>query len=124
MTDQEISNRYQAISALAHEIVRQFDIAIMQEGFAQDSISFQRPDHASYRLEKDPSNGEFSLIGDWFDHKGHKQGSLMFHHDGSFFVEYDIIKPHPVKKSWFVEAINAWGKDTEIKVEARLLPTV
>ncbi|MEW8208686.1 MAG: hypothetical protein AB2746_21395 [Candidatus Thiodiazotropha taylori] len=79
------------------------------------------PEEASYRLERDPSNSEFSLVGDWMNEQGNRLGMLLFHADGSFFVEHDIVLPHPTKPDWFVEAVNAWGNDAVIKAEPRLL---
>ena len=77
---------------------------------------------AAYRLERDPACGEHSLIGEWRDFQGQKLGGLVFHEDGSFFVEYDVIRTHPRDDRWFVEAVNAWGRGTDIRAEPRLLP--
>jgi hypothetical protein len=63
-------------------------------------------------------------VGEWRDRKGQKQGNLVFHADGSFFVEYDVVRAHPRDARWFVEAVNAWGQGTDIRAEARLLPMV
>lgn len=124
MIEDDIESRYNAVSELANEIVRQFHIVVTGEGFEPGSVDFQSACNANYRLEKDPSNGQYSLVGDWLNDRGHKQGSIMFRHDGSFFAEYDVVQPHPLKKSWFVEAVDAWGNPDEIKAEARLLRAV
>ena len=79
---------------------------------------------AEYSLSRDPASGEDSLIGIWRDPKGHKQGEILFHADGSFFAEYDVIAEHPGNNRWFVEAVTAWGRDTHIKAEAKLLPLI
>jgi hypothetical protein len=48
-------------------------------------------------------------------------GQIQFNSDGSFYAEYDVVQPHPSKKQFFVEAINAWGHENNIKTEAKLL---
>ena len=89
-------------------------------------LDFIDPDlqRAEYSLSKDPASGEDSLIGIWRDPKGQKQGEILFHADGSFFAEYDVISEHPKKSRWFVEAVTAWGRDNNVKAEPRLLPLV
>ncbi len=77
---------------------------------------------ARFTIQQDPALGELSLEGIWLSGHGGKLGSVIIHHDGSFFAEYDIIRPHPFKRKWFVEAVSAWGRVANIKTEARLLP--
>lgn len=89
---------------------------------APDAIVIDDPLAASYRLERDPASGEYSLLGEWRDQRGQKLGSLVFHADGTFFVEYDVIRRHPRRPGWFVEAVNAWGRGEEIRAEPRLMP--
>ena len=119
--DEAVSVRYRQIQPLAQAIDARLRDEVIRLGFAADEVRISPPGEAEYRLERDPSNNEYSLVGDWIDAKGMKLGSLLFHPDGSFFVEHDVIKTHPKKRRWFVEAVNAWGKDAEIKAEARLL---
>lgn len=82
------------------------------------------PDYtrANFKLSRDPASGGQTLVGIWRDNNGMKQGEILFHADGSFFAEYDVICNHPNDKRWFVEAVSAWGKDNDIRSEARLLP--
>ena len=77
---------------------------------------------ANYTLNRDPGSGEESLIGIWRDQQGQKQGEILFHADGSFYAEYDVISEHPKKTKWFVEAVIAWGRDNTVKSEPKLLP--
>ena len=77
---------------------------------------------AEFMLEKDPSTVEYALIGVWRDAHGHKVGQVIIHVDSSFYAEYDVVKPHPVKRRWFIEAITAWGNREVMKAEAKLLP--
>lgn len=120
--NEPVANRFRELEGLANRIHGQLQAQIERLGFDAGEVTLKTPSQAAYRLEKDPANGEFSLVGDWLDERGAKQGSLLFHADGSFFVEQDIVRPHPRKKQWFVEAVNAWGQGETIKAEPRLLP--
>lgn len=81
-------------------------------------------DRARYELSRDPYDGGYSLIGTWRDDHGNRQGEILFHNDGSFFAEYDVISEHPEKPQWFIEAVTAWGNRRCVKTELRLLPVV
>lgn len=119
---ESVTDRFESVKRLANEIMVQLHSEVVRLGFSPDEITLKSLEDADYRLEKDPSNAEFSLAGYWNDDRGAKLGCLLFHSDGTFYVEQDIVRPHPVKKKWFVEAVNAWGKEPNIKVESRLLP--
>ncbi len=79
-------------------------------------------DTLSFTLEQDPASGQPSLVGVWRDARGYKQGEALFHADGSYYAEHDVVRPHPHKPRWFVEAITAWGKGDEVKCDPRLIP--
>jgi len=119
--DTEISERYAKVEPLAEQIGQRLQQEIDKLGFNADELQLLPPADAVYRLEKDTASGEYSLIGDWRNDIGIKMGCLVFHTDGSFFAEQDIVMRHPSNERWFVEAVNAWGKGSEIKAEARLL---
>lgn len=76
-----------------------------------------------YDVIYDPSGSE-SLRGIWRGDDGWKRGQLLFHADGSFFAEYDVVRAHPEDPRWFVEAVEAWGRDEVIKSDLRLLLAV
>lgn len=114
----DTARRYHAIEPLALAVMARLRTETEKLGL---SVVLPEPAEAAYRLEKDPASGAYSLLGEWRNARGHKQGSLVFHADGTFYVEHDIAQPHPVKKKWFVEVVHAWGKDNEIRAEARLL---
>lgn len=92
-------------------------------GFEAGSIA-QYPlfDKARFELIKDPYTGEYNLAGYWHDPRQQRIGSLQFNSDGTFYAEYDVVKPHPTKSKWFVEGVTAWGKAEKITTEAKLLP--
>jgi hypothetical protein len=93
-------------------------------GFPPGSVGVGDPSQALYHLDRDPASGTDSLVGEWRDPKGQRLGNLVFHADGTFFVEYDVVRAHPGDRRWFVEAVNAWGRDAEIRAEPRLLPAL
>ena len=93
-------------------------------GFAADAIAhYPHYDQARFELVKDPYTGAENLACYWFNTGNNQRlGRLQFNSDGSFYAEYDVVKPHPNKKQWFVEGVSAWGKPNAMKAEAKLLP--
>ena len=117
-----LTRRIAEAAPLAYAICRAMQEEVFRLGLG--SVYVDDPGNAMYRLSKDPASGQDSLLGEWRDPQGHKQGELTFHADGSFYAEYDVIRLHPRNDRLFVEAVNAWGRDGRIKVEPRLLPMV
>jgi hypothetical protein len=116
--------RFEQIATLAQGACRALADVVDRLGFPPGSVPIPDPAAARYRLDPDPASGEHSLMGEWRDSQGQKQGSLVFHADGSFFVEYDVVRAHPKDPRWFVEAVTAWGRDPEIRADPRLLPAL
>lgn len=117
----DIKNRYAEIEDLGHRICDTLLGEMDKLGLKRDMIN-PSLERASFELSRDPSTGENSLIGVWRDKNGLKQGTILFHADGSFFAEYDVVCEHPKKHNWFVEAVTAWGNSGLLKSESRLLP--
>lgn len=113
---------YDRISGFAEQIYERLGDELWKIGFTEQEVALLPPAEASYSLEKDPFSGTYALVGRWQNEQGGSLGSLVFHADGSFFVEQDVIKQHPRRENWFVEAINAWGRQATIQVEPKLLP--
>jgi hypothetical protein len=63
-------------------------------------VVLKHPQDADYRLERDPATSEYSLVGDWQSEQGMRLGVLLFHADGSFFVEQDMVRLHPICRGW------------------------
>ena len=96
--------------------------AIVKLGFSvQTPIHLPVFEEAEFRLILDPLTQDSNLVGYWYNDKKQRVGQIQFNSDGSFYAEYDVVQPHPSKKQFFVEAINAWGRDDNIKTEAKLL---
>ena len=113
--------RYAQVAPLAQSIRAALRAELNRLGFPVGSVPLGDPATADYRLDRDPGSGEHSLVGEWRDFQGQRQGTLVFHQDGSFYVEHDVIRTHPRDARWFVEAVEAWGRDSEIRAEPRLL---
>jgi len=119
--DDALKQRLLAIEPFAQTILQRLGEEAAKIGF-DSTIALHTFAQAQFHLAQDPADGSYSLQGEWRDAGGHKHGNLVFHADGSFLVEHDIVLPHPRKPQWFVEAVTAWGKAGQIKTEPRLLP--
>lgn len=88
-----------------------------------ESLNLPKPDFDSavYSQETDPYLQSLYLVGFWYSETKQRIGQIKFNCDGSFYAEFDVVQPHPSKKQWFVEAINAWGSEEDIRAEAKLL---
>ncbi len=87
----------------------------------QSKIKPPNYDAAEFSLVTDPFSQSEDLVGYWYNAGKQRIGQIKFHGDGSFYAEYDVVQPHPSKQNCFVEAINAWGRQDNIKTEAKLL---
>lgn len=95
---------------------------IARLGFAlQTNLPLPDYDAAEFSVVIDPFTQSQDLVGYWLNTGKQRVGQIKFHGDGSFYAEYDVVQPHPGKKHCFVEAINAWGRQDNIKTEAKLL---
>jgi hypothetical protein len=117
-----LAQRITETSPLAHAICRAMQEEVLK--LSLGDVQVGEPGTAVYRLSTDPASGQDSLLGEWRDQQGQKQGELTFHADGSFYAEYDVIRAHPKNGRLFVEAVNAWGRHSDIRAEPRLMPMV
>lgn len=111
----------------AETICQELNRQILKLGFPPECADVTLGSHLQYSLERDPLSGLDALVGVWThptSASGYKLGMLIFHVDGSFFAEYDVLQPHPNKRKWFVEAVTVWGKGDDIKGDPRLLPAL
>lgn len=115
---EQIDNQF----AFGKVICQRISEAIVKLGFsAQTSVTLPEFEEAEFRLILDPLTQDSNLAGYWYNDKKQRIGQIQFNSDGSFYAEYDVVQPHPSKKQFFVEAINAWGREDNIKTEAKLL---
>lgn len=108
---------------LAECICQRLIAEIDDLGFTSAEIQhYPRYDDAVFVLVKDPYTGGHNLTAYWYDEvKKQRIGRLQFNSDGTFYAEYDVVKPHPTKPKRFVEGVTAWGKAEQIKSEPKLL---
>lgn len=120
-----LANKISAAAPQAAAICTELNRQIIKLGFPEERADVALGDNLQYSLQRDTFTGQDSLVGVWMHPTGgYKLGSLLFHPDGSFFAEYDVLQPHPSKSKWFVEAVTVWGKGDEIKGDPRLLPAL
>lgn len=122
-----LQNQIDAKRAIGVSICERLRAEIDKLGFANgELVDYPYYHTASFVLIKDPYTGDANLTGYWYNKRNKQRieriGRIQFNSDGSFYTEYDVVKQHPHKADWFVEAVTAWGKDDTIKTEARLLP--
>lgn len=124
MSTSELDVRIEQLTPLVAAVCRTLQDEVHKLGFEDGDVTISELGDAAFWLDMDPASGEPSLIGEWRDDKGMKLGGMAFHSDGSFFAEHDVIRTHPSKPRYFVEAVTAWGRNDTIKSEPRLLPMV
>ena len=118
----DVQQHIDAHRAFGQAICKRIAENIAKLGFSlQAKIELPSFDAAQFSLVTDPYTQNQDLIGFWYGNDNRRIGQIQFHNDGSFYAEYDIVQPHPSKRHFFVEAINAWGRQDNIKTEAKLL---
>lgn len=117
-----LQERWEQVRSLGESVCVALSGEVQKIGLPEKALVTAPWERASFELQRDPASGKSSLMGTWKDVNGQRVGSIVFHCDGSFFAEYDVVEQHPKDRRWFVEAVNAWGKDNVIKAEPRLLP--
>jgi hypothetical protein len=119
----DLSEHIAANQPLAESVCQRLTDEINKLGFSPSSnLQYPRYAEARFELIKDPYTSTDNLACYWYDARQQRVGRLQFNSDATFYAEYDVIKPHPVKSKWFVEGVTAWGKADHIKAEAKLLP--
>ncbi|MDT4332596.1 hypothetical protein ACQE3E_18350 [Methylomonas sp. MED-D] len=122
MSAESLSEHVEMRREFGKTVCQRIAANIAKLGFpVQTQIALPEYEAAQFSLVSDPFTQSVDLVGYWYDANKRRIGQIKFHGDGSFYAEYDVVQPHPTKKQWFVEAINAWGKQDNIKTEAKLL---
>jgi hypothetical protein len=118
----DIAGHVEAKQAFGQAICESIAKSIARLGFPE-SLGLKAPrfEDAVFSLVTDPYTQSQELNGFWYDANQQRLGQIKFNCENGFYAEYDILQPHPTKKQWFVEAINAWGKPDDIRTEAKLL---
>lgn len=124
MDDMTLSEEVKSKQAFGEAICEKLGKTMAEIGFAKEDIPACPDYHAAeFQLVKDPYTGKNNLQGCWYDERNRQRvGQLQFQSDGSCYAEYDVVKEHPSRKKFFVEAVAVWGKAESLTAEARLLP--
>jgi hypothetical protein len=117
-----LDSRLSACLPLAHRLCRALRDEAACAGLADDALPPGDASDARFHLERDPAMGTESLVGEWLDRRGHRVGMLLFHADGSFFAEHDIVRAHPSDPEVFIEAVEACGRGERIVCGLRSMP--
>lgn len=112
--------RLEAESELIAQVWAAMRARLVEIGLA-DILPESPLQFASTEIRVDPYDKGESLHAEWRS-ESQLIGSFISHANGSAFAEIDVVKPHPQKEQWFVEATTAWGMPGKITSELRLLP--
>jgi len=122
--EERLQKRLGQVRMLGEAICAAIENELQKLGFKHPEALAAHFDQAEFELSRDPYDGQDSLKGVWRNTQGHSIGNVLFYPDGTFYAEYDVVRPHPTNKRWFVEAITVWGRGSNLKAEARLLPSL
>ena len=121
MLDESLVTRHQLIG---EAICKALQAEALKLGFDEQALPAIKWSELEFSVAPDRVDGRDCLGGVWKGPSGYRVGQVQFNADGSFFAEHDIVLGHPKDKQWFVEAVEAWGRDSHIATEPRLLAAV
>lgn len=84
-----------------------------------DPINIPEFDSARFTLEQDLYNGRNTLLASFYLSPTYRAGYLMFHSDGSSLAEYHVMRLYPGKPHLFIESVEAWTREGEIKTDLK-----
>lgn len=119
-----VQQRLEQVRDLGESICSALSNEVIKLGFGAEEVVLDALSQASFELSRDPANGAYTLVGTWRNQRGEQTGCILFHADGTFFAEQDVVRAHPSDTRWFVEAVTAFGRDERITAEPRLLATL
>lgn len=96
---------------------------LLAQGF-EDTMSAQPRRLSRYELRRDTFDDSESFYGEWRSTNAQLQGTVLIHAKGQVYAEFDVLKPHPTDKRWFVEAVTAWGHNNTLKSELKMMPAL
>lgn len=121
MTD-SLQQRLDAAAPLLAELWPATAACLVRAGLDPLALAGTPPTRSE--LREDPYDHSRALYAEWRSAGGALLGSLLVHADGQAFAEFDVLRPHPRKPLWMVEAVTAWGRLGALKSELRLLPAL
>ena len=75
---------------------------------------------ARFTLEQDASDQGVTLRAAFHPSEFYCIGFVLVHDNGSTYAEYHVMRLHPTRPRWFIEAVEAWLRDGEIRTDLRL----
>jgi hypothetical protein len=125
MNDTLLSLQLENIRPLGEAVCARLTEEIHKLGFPPgETLRLPFFEEARCARIKDTYTGQEGWKLIWADERGIRIGNATFHGDGTFYAEFDVARPHPKKRQWFVEAVSAWGQGGTIKSEPKLLPAL
>ena len=118
---QQLSQSIEAATTRIERLRDAMAARLEEMGFGADQATPPPVEALRFEFCPDPASGADSLVGVWRNRQGERVGEVIFHTDGSYYAEWDVVAPHPTRPRWFVEVITAWGRDGEVKADPRLL---
>lgn len=109
---------------LGEDICKALKAEALKHGFEESRLPPMKWATLGFSVKRDPADGSDCLTGEWRNAAGNRIGQILFNGDGSFFAEHDIVLAHPTDRRWFVEAVEAWGRASQITTDARMLAAV
>jgi hypothetical protein len=120
MEQQLIKQRIASVSSHGVELIAALQEKIAKLHLPGEAIIIPSFEAARFTLEHDLYNGERTLRAAFFPSQTYCIGFLLFHSDGSSFAEYHVMRQHPARPSFFIEAVEAWVRDGKIQTDTRL----
>jgi len=122
-SDNVLAARCAAEAPLLEEMWAALRTELAKSGFA-NALTLVPREFSMRELRRDGFDGTEALYSEWRSPQGSLLGSAIVHGNGTFYAEFDVVRPHPTDRRWFVEAVTAWGKRGAIKTELKLLPVL
>lgn len=103
-------------------------MAKVRESFAEQCVKLSiendgfNLDFTETEERLDPFDNSTSFFGFWRGPLGVLLGTVQVHESGRVYAEYDLALLHPKKAGWFIESITAWGGQSGLKSELKLIP--
>jgi hypothetical protein len=117
---QVIKQRIASATAHGMELIAALQEKIARLDLPGDAIIIPPFEAARFTLERDLYNGEKTLRAAFHPTQYYCNGFLLFHSDGSSYAEYHVMRLHPSRPQWFIEAVEAWVRDGSIQTDTRL----
>lgn len=117
---EQLEQRKAAVEQQGSALLSALRDKVMALNLPGNPVTIPDFESATFTLEYDKYNGQQTLMASFYPSPHYRAGVLLFHSDGSCFAEYHVMQLHPAKPQWFVESVEAWISNGEIKTDTRL----